>query len=251
MSAACGLRQPRRVALVISSLALGGAEKTLCVLAGGLARRGYEVHVLSFDTPQATPFFPLDPRVRLFGLDLNRPSTSALGALRANARRVAVLRRHLRQLRPEAVIGFMDSTNVLCLLACLGLGIPVLATEHTDPRRHDIGCFWNTLRRLTYPLAAAVTTQTEAVRKLLPGRCVLLPNPVEAPGQSPLPAEAAPPPGKLLLALGRLAPEKGFDLLLEAFASVAGSHAGWSLVILGEGPERQRLEAQRRALGLE
>ena len=251
-NAACGLRQPRRVALVISSLALGGAEKTLCVLAGGLARRGCAVHVLSFDTPQATPFFSLDPRVRLHGLDLNRTSTSALGALRANARRVAVLRRHLRQLRPGAVIGFMDSTNVLCLLACLGLGIPVLATEHTDPRRHDIGAFWNTLRLLTYPLAAAVTTQTEAVRRLLPGRCVLLANPVEQPPrQGPAPAEATFPQGRLLLALGRLAPEKGFDLLLEAFAALAGSRPQWSLVILGEGPERQRLEAQRRALGLE
>lgn len=272
MSAACG--PTRRVALVISSLALGGAEKTLCVLAGGLARRGYEVHVLSFDAPEARPFFSLDPRVRLFGLDLNRPSASALHALRANARRVAVLRRHLRQLRPGAVIGFMDSTNVLCLLACLGLGIPVLATEHTDPRRHDIGVFWNTLRRLTYPLAAAVTTQTEAVRRLLPGRCVLLVNPVERPverpveqpveqpkeppveppprqNSAPAPAEATFPQGKLLLALGRLAPEKGFDLLLEAFAALAGSRPQWSLVILGEGPERQRLEAQRRALGLE
>jgi len=250
MSAACG--QTRRVALVISSLALGGAEKTLCVLANGLARRGCEVHVLSFDAPEARPFFFLDPRVRLFGLDLNRPSDSALHALRANAGRVAVLRRHLRQLRPGAVIGFMDCTNVLCLLACLGLGIPVLATEHTDPRRHDIGPFWNTLRRLTYPLAAAVTTQTEAVRGLLPGRCVLLVNPVEPPPrQNSAPAEATFPQGKLLLALGRLAPEKGFDLLLEAFAALAGSRPQWSLVILGEGPERQRLEAQRRALGLE
>ncbi|MHC1752833.1 glycosyltransferase family 4 protein [Humidesulfovibrio sp.] len=253
---ACG--RPRRVALVISSLALGGAEKTLCVLAGGLARRGREVHVLSFDTPQATAFFPLDPRVRLHGLDLNQPSASALHALRANARRVAVLRRQLRQLRPDAVVGFMDSTNVLCLLACLGLGIPVLATEHTDPRRHDIGVFWNALRRLTYPLAAAVTTQTEAVRQLLPGRCVLVVNPVEQPVEPPphpaqtkAPAGATLPEGKLLLALGRLAPEKGFDLLLEAFAALAGSRPQWSLVILGEGPERQRLEAERSALGLE
>lgn len=249
-NAGCGL--PRRVALVISSLALGGAEKTLCVLAGGLARRGCEVHVLHFDTPQATPFFTLDPRVRLRGLDLNRTSASALQGLRANARRVAVLRHSLRQLRPEAVIGFMDSTNVLCLLACLGLGIPVLATEHTDPRRHDIGVLWNTLRRLSYPLAAAVTTQTEAVRRLLPGRCVLLPNPVEPPpGQGPAPAGADIPQGRLLLALGRLAPEKGFDLLLEAFAALAGSRPQWTLVILGEGPERQRLEAQCLALGLE
>lgn len=50
--------------------------------------------------------------------------------------------------------------------------------------------------------------------------------------------------------MGRLAPEKGFDLLLEAYARIAGSHPGWSLTILGEGPERRRLESIVRAFGL-
>jgi len=96
-----------------------------------------------------------------------------------------------------------------------------------------------------------VTAQTEAVCRLLPGRCMVLPNPVESPAEG----ESAPPlglpAGRVLLALGRLAPEKGFDLLLTAFADLAPSRPHWSLVILGEGPERPRLEAQRRRLGLE
>jgi glycosyltransferase involved in cell wall biosynthesis len=46
---------------------------------------------------------------------------------------------------------------------------------------------------------------------------------------------------------GRLVPEKGCDLLLEAAADLNGA---WRLVMLGEGPERERLEALARRLGI-
>ncbi|MDH5493992.1 MAG: glycosyltransferase, partial [Myxococcales bacterium] len=55
----------------------------------------------------------------------------------------------------------------------------------------------------------------------------------------------------LLLGLGRLMHQKGFDLLVEAFGELAAEHPRWDLRILGEGEERPRLEARLRRLGLE
>jgi glycosyltransferase involved in cell wall biosynthesis len=55
---------------------------------------------------------------------------------------------------------------------------------------------------------------------------------------------------KMLTAVGRLTRQKGFDLLLEAFARIAKTHPDWKLVIWGEGEARLELEAQRDALGL-
>lgn len=50
--------------------------------------------------------------------------------------------------------------------------------------------------------------------------------------------------------MGRLAPQKQFDLLLRAFAASSQGDAEWSLVIIGEGPERPRLQALATDLGL-
>ena len=53
------------------------------------------------------------------------------------------------------------------------------------------------------------------------------------------------------MAMGRLAPEKGFDRLIAAFSMVAANHPGWSLTIWGEGNDRQELERLRDRLELQ
>jgi glycosyltransferase involved in cell wall biosynthesis len=76
-------------------------------------------------------------------------------------------------------------------------------------------------------------------------RGCVIPNPVELP-----PGWRERRGGNLLVAVGRLVPQKGFDLLLDAFAVVAPNFPAWTLVIWGEGKERSRLERKRDALGL-
>jgi glycosyltransferase involved in cell wall biosynthesis len=55
--------------------------------------------------------------------------------------------------------------------------------------------------------------------------------------------------GRRFLAIGRLAAQKNFALLIEAFARIAGPDD--RLAIIGEGGERRALEAQIKRLGLE
>ena len=243
-----------RVTFVIASLTSGGAERVMSTMANWWARHGWTVTILTIaDTP---PFYPLDARVTLRPLHLAAVSGSPIRAIWNNLRRIAVLARAVRSTKPDVVISFLDQTNVQTLLATRGLRRPVIVSEHTDPARTypeylQLGRPWRLLRRLTYPWAARVLVLTRTVQQYFPPslqpKIVILPNPVEvAP-----PGEVAQPARRQLVTMGRFNREKGFDLLLDAFARVAPKHPEWDLVIWGDGDIREELESQRAYLKLE
>jgi glycosyltransferase involved in cell wall biosynthesis len=241
---------PRRVALVISSLAGGGAERVATALAARWAGAGHRVTVVTIGGRDLDAY-PLPPAVERLTLDLSRSSPNRLVGLWRAAGRAVALRRALAGLAPDAVVAFGDRTNVLALLATLGSGVPTFVSERTDPRHAENGWQWRLARRVLYLRAARVVVQTESVAAWARARwrrVLVIPNFVERPAQLAAPAPERGP--HVLAAMGRLAPVKGFDLLVEAFARVAAAHPDWNLVIYGEGPERAALEARVGRLGL-
>ena len=78
----------------------------------------------------------------------------------------------------------------------------------------------------------------------------MIPNPITFPLEAHKPRIMPSNPGRILLAVGRLGEEKRFDWLIEAFAELAGRFTDWSLVIVGEGICRAKLEKQAEVLGL-
>ena len=242
---------PVRLTAVIGSLEAGGAERIMAILTEAWAERGWEITLLlTLHDPDEALFFALDPRVKVRYLDLYRPSSGVRQALRANLRRIQVLRRAIRASQPDLVLAFMIETNVLTLLATRGLGAPVVVEEHIYSSWPPLSRRWRLLRLLTYPLASSVVALTPSALATLGlakgrrGRVV--PNPV-----MPVPPRsAAPEDPPLIVALGRLVPQKGFDMLLDAFAGLARRHDRVRLEVWGEGPDRAALEAQRDALGL-
>jgi glycosyltransferase involved in cell wall biosynthesis len=120
-----------------------------------------------------------------------------------------------------------------------------VVSERVDPRTVDIGRAWSLLRRLVYPRAAAIVVQTESVRawaESLGDRVAVIGNPVAS---SPAHAHAR---AQEIVAVGRLVPQKGFDVLVRAFATL--STEDWRLTILGEGPSRRALEDLIAQLGV-
>lgn len=244
---------PPRVALTIPSLAGGGAERVLAMLANHWADAGCDVTLITLDAAHADRH-KLDPRIARVGLDLVRHSRGPWHGLANNVRRLRALRRALRSCGPDAIVSFLDQMNVLTLLAARGLAAPVIIAERTNPQQHQLGRIWSLLRRAVYPRCSALVVQTrraqEQMRAVVPNRPIwVIPNGVATPaGSGPMESERREP---AIVGMGRLSPEKGFDLLIEAFARVAPRHPDWTLVVLGEGPQRAELEQRIRRHGLE
>ncbi len=240
------------VALVISSLSSGGAERVLSLMASYWAERDWQVTIVTLSDSD-DDFYPLDTRVRRLGLDVLKPSTNPWQTLRNSLGRILVLRRALTELSPQVVISFMDLTNIMTLMAASGGSIPVVVSERIDPAYANLGRIRNWLRQRLYPRAAAVVLQTERVREwaadfVPPHKLHVIANPLATASQYG-DSDGVALPGRTVLAVGRLTEQKGFDLLIQAFAATA--REDWSLLILGEGEQRPRLQALIDALGME
>lgn len=237
-----------KVAFVLSALGAGGTERVISRLVNTAVARGWSVSLIAFDAPEEPIFHLIDPRVELIRLAIPA-GRGGMSSLTAVARRLRALRRALSSRPFDAVVSFLTKINVLTLLATLGMQTPVIVSERNNPDRQPSHRLWHVLLRRLYPRAAVIVTLTERSKARLPvadkSRVAVIPNPV--PSLAFRPRTDAPPQ---LVAVGRLTEQKGFDLLIDAFARIASRLPDWNLLIFGEGPERPRLEAMIQQHGL-
>jgi glycosyltransferase involved in cell wall biosynthesis len=242
--------QKIRIVIVLPSLSAGGSERVVSLIANSWASRGWKVAIITFERADTPPYYEIDPRVELVRLDIPNERVGPLRGVWRVLNRVQRLRRQLLRLAPDIVITFLTRTNILSLLAARGTGIPVVVSERNNPELQTFGPVWTWMRKHLYPRAFGLVTMTKGAMSLFPPeqreRSWIIPN------EANLPANLQSRRGqRILAAVGRLVPQKGFDLLLEAFARVAAAQPEWTLVIWGEGPERAALESQRSMLGLD
>lgn len=127
------------------------------------------------------------------------------------------------------------------LIAFRGAPPAVLGEEQALVRGAVHSATWVTA------VAASVLESTRALAPDITARSSVIYNGLPMPGILPAPLNFDRP---RLLCLGRLVPEKGFDLALSALARLAGRFPGLELVIAGDGAERDRLERQAADLNL-
>ncbi len=244
-----------RVLMVITSMARGGAERQVVDLAAGLTRRGWEVRVVSMLPPRDFQAELATAGVGLVSLDMRRGRPT-----------VAALRRYrsvVRGWHPDIVHSHMVHANLLARLGrVLVPAVPLVCTIHNV----NEGPRWRELAyRVTDPLASSNTAVSrvaaerfQRVGAVPRGRITYLPNGhtfgdwgVSEIERQRLRADLGVSPDAFLwLAVGRLMPAKGHDVLLEALARVALRRPDVRAVIAGEGPERAALSARTAALGL-
>jgi GalNAc-alpha-(1->4)-GalNAc-alpha-(1->3)-diNAcBac-PP-undecaprenol alpha-1,4-N-acetyl-D-galactosaminyltransferase len=243
-----------RITLVISTFGAGGAERVMAVMANYWAEQGHDLTLITL-APAGEDFYPLHAGICRLGLGLTTPSTTLREAMWSNVVRLKRLREAIHISRPDAVISFIEKTNILVLISTLGLRIPVVVCEHTDPRHHKIDRVWTLLRWVFYRQGAALVVLTEGLRgwaeQFVKANTVyVIPNPVSYVDLNSDEVPSKKRAGKNVMAMGRLGSEKGFDTLLQAFARCAEKHSEWSLIIIGEGVERSRLEALTQDLNM-
>jgi len=247
-----------KLLIFIHSLSSGGAERVATNLANYWAGKGWKIIIVTM-VGRELDFYELHPGIDRISLCADADSINLFSAIKHNYCRIKALRKVLKQQRPDVALGIMTTANILLALAAKGLNFPVIGSEHIHPPMVPLGRVWEWMRRCTYRHLAAVAALTHEssvwLKKHTNALCVpVIPNAVTYPIVSHVPKVS---PEILrnhrfnLIAVGRLADQKGFDRLLLAFSVLAPRFPDWHLTILGEGACRDALERLRLTLGLE
>jgi glycosyltransferase involved in cell wall biosynthesis len=242
----------RQIAIVIESMGGGGAQHVAAVLANAWVADDQQVALITMQ-PAALDRFRLDERIHRIVMGGVGASTNAVAAIWANLIRIARLRAAIRGSGADIVLSFIGTTNVLTVLASLGLRRRIVIAERNDPARQSLGRTWDWLRRVIYRRADLVIANSRGAIEAMSGyvpreRMIWLPNPLRtAPKNS---GADVPRTSPFFLAVGRLDRQKAHDILLDAFARICSDLPNWQLMVLGDGRLRDKLIEQASTLKL-
>ena len=247
--------RPLRVLILCESLGVtGGVERFVCELGNALAARGMSVTLGNVDTARNHVAYPLDAAVQVVSAAARLPdeeTASGLGRslamLRARWRVGRTLGRLIADVRPDVIVlnGLVTACSVLLLTRGIASRCICCDHNHFEARSR----LWQRLRTRLYPRVAAVVSLTPADAPrfaALNARTVVIPNTSSLSAQSP----ALPTPLHVV-AVGRHAAQKGFDLLLRAWRDVSAALPDARLTIVGDGPLGQELVRLATELGVE
>lgn len=246
----------RRLALVTTELAVGGAERCLTQLAVGLTLRGWDVEVYSLRAPPAAAQASLVRQLQDAGVPTHFLHLNGLLSLPRTALR---LRSHLARQRPELLQTFLYHANLLGSVAGRWAGVPRVVTgiRVADPRRGRWRCerWFTRSADAIVCVSDSVAAHAREEARLPAEKLTVIPNGVDVArydGATPagLAALGVAAGRRLLLSIGRLDPQKGFDWLLSFAPRLFAALPLHDWVVVGEGPQRERLAAQAAAAGV-
>ncbi len=247
----------KRISLFIPTLEVGGAERVAVNLAKGFIDQGLQVDLVLVKA--RGPLMKLVPKSVAI-VDLGK---------RRTLHAIPDLVTYLKSAQPNALIAFMNHANVVAAIAASwarSKGKLVLS-EHNSIQ-HDLVEKGGLKHRLTLWLmrrlygkadkVIAVSTHIQYELEKLIGltNAVCINNPISIVNGTDMPpmVKMRPRPNVAgdfsLLAIGRLAPQKNYSLLIKSI-DIVRKHVPVKLVILGEGDERSKLEMLVRELDLE
>ena len=236
-----------RLCLIIPTLDEGGAEKQISLLARGLDRSEFEVHVIVLTRTGPREKELVDNGIPVHHID-KRSKLDPFAWFR--------LRKLLKQLRPDIVHTWLFAANAYGRTAALAAGVQVIlgSERSVDPWKSGYQ-FWidRAIAKRTQGLTANSQGTIDFYHRhgLSSNQFHLIPNGIEpiAPSSlsraQALDAMGVAPDKKIVVSIGRLWAQKGYKDMLWAAELLRVMREDVCYVIVGDGPDRERLELFR------
>lgn len=231
-----------KILFVISTLKAGGAER-VCALLASKFSQFHDVALLKFD--ESKPFYELDEHVRLLNLAYGTDELGIFGNFKKRLGKIFAIRKIIKNEKFDAVISFLDSTNILVLLSSFALKTPVVISEHTSFDANIASKVYKILKRIFYPSASGVSVLTKIDAAHYSRFCknvAVVHNPLAFKS-----CQAECKKENLVIFVGRLVAPKNCEMFIKVAAKLKNS--GYKFVVAGDGELKAHLQNLAQKLG--
>lgn len=205
----------------------GGIERVTANLANMWSKNGFYVEIVVLDKDTSS-FFKLEKEIVVNTINLEEYK-SKIGMIPWFIKMIYYFRCYIKKSKPDVILGIWTSRAACAIISTAFLKIPVIACEHIA--FYELRKGLQILRKCTYPYANAVVSLTKhdtELYKTMNKNSFTIVNAVE-----PICKRIHLSNEKIVLAVGRLVPQKGFDILLKSWNLISKNYPDWKLKIIG------------------
>lgn len=221
-----------RLLFVLPFLSSGGAERVVSIWSSELARLGYDVHLILFYRVEKE--YALYEKVKVHTISDSKKSYKKLNPLR----KIILIRKMLKEIKPEIIIPFITYVGILTNLARIGLKVKLIETIRNNPSYVPSSFIMRIFRNVSVYFSNYCIVQNNEQKEYFPNwfqkRIFVIKNPISNEFLM-VRKEHIKKEELSIVSVGRLEPQKNYHLLINAFSQISEKYKNIKLFIYGEG----------------
>ncbi|MBM6966296.1 glycosyltransferase family 4 protein [Massilimicrobiota timonensis] len=233
----------KKIGFIIGSMVGGGAERVISVISEMFVNDNYEVHLIIFRKTE--DLYHIDDKINVHFLSCNE------GKIKRNITLPWRLIKKINEINADLYISFCILENCLSCFSKIFIKNKLVISERNAPNNEILSFHLRVMRKLFYRFADGIVFQTNEAKfcysKKLQKKGEIIPNPLK----DNLPEKTDYDNNYKIAAIGRLAIQKNYPMLLNAFSHVLKEHPEYELHIFGVGPLEDSLKQLVIDLGID
>lgn len=222
-----------KVMFIVSQLGGGGAERVISVLANRFVDIGWDVDILMVYRKPIV--YELNEKINLTYMDSQR------GRFIGSIEQIFSLHKFCKKSHADVFISFLTIVNMVSILANIGNNTPLIISERNDPYQKPKAKWLRSFRNFLYRFAEGNVFQTPDAKEYFEKKGIkngiVIPNPLK----ENIPERFNGIRKKVFVTAVRLEEQKNLPLLIKSFKRIYDEHPQFSLLIYGDGPDKNSL----------
>ncbi len=241
-----------KICLAISTMSSGGAERNTSILANYFSKDN-EVFILTLQKNNKA-FYKIDKNIKIISLDLLKNTKNFFLKFLNVIKRIYIIRLKLKKQKPDVLISFLETTNITLIISSFFLSSIKLkiVSDRNDPRYSERPIIISILKFLFYRFSDFVVLQTKKIKEnysfLENKKIKIIQNIIS--DKIKIKKNYKIKKKLKIISVGRLEPQKGYDILLKSLNILKKKKQNFSCDIFGTGSEKKKIKKNIIKFGL-